>query len=120
MTYKPTGRKGGGQPGNSNALKHGVYSQLISIPDDENAETMARDNTIDELTFARVRMKTCILQQQASPPEDWLSYEKAANLYLGKIVSMIHHNSVFGSGKQDALMTVMEMIRQVNEAENVQ
>ena len=120
MTYKPTGRKSGGQPGNTNNLKHGIYSQHISVQDDEQAEGMPFDINNDELTFARVRLKSCIIQQQAASPEDWLSYEKAITLYLGKIVSMIHHNAFLGGDQKTAFMTVMEMIRQVNEEQNVQ
>ncbi len=119
MTYKPTGRKRGGQLGNKNNLKHGIYSQQISIQDDEQANTMAPDSNTDELTFARIRLKECILKQQAAPPEDWLSFEKAITVYLGKIVSMVHHNAVLGSDKKSAFMTVMEMIRQVNEEQHV-
>ena len=40
MSYKPTGRKGGGQPGNKNRLKHGIYSQHISVQDDQQADAM--------------------------------------------------------------------------------
>jgi hypothetical protein len=119
MPYKPTGRKGGAQPGNTNALKHGIYSQQISVQDDEQTTAMPIDNNNDELTFARIRLKDCILKQQAAPPEDWLSYEKAITVYLGKIVSMVHHNAVLGSDKKTAFMTVMEMIRQVNEEQHV-
>ena len=119
MTYKPTGGKGGGQPGNKNALKHGIYSQHISVQDDEQADTMPHDINNDELTFARIRLKDCILKQQSAPPEDWLSYEKAITTYLTKIVAMVHHNAVLGEDKKTAFMTVLEMIRQVNEEQHV-
>ena len=120
MTNQPTGRKRGGQPGNKNRLKHGIYSQHISIQDDEQVDAMPLDINNDELTFARIRLKDCILKQQAAPPEDWLSYEKAITSYLAKIVAMIHHNAVLGEDKKVAFMTVMEMIRQVNEEQHVQ
>ena len=119
MTYKPTGRKGGGQPGNTNALKHGIYSQHISIQDDEEVDTMPLDINNDELTFARVRLKSCILKQAAASPDDWLSYEKAITLYLSRIVSMIHHNAVLGGDRKTGFVTVLEMIRQINEEQNV-
>ena len=119
MTYKPTGRKGGGQPGNKNGLKHGIYSQHMSVQDDEQVDAMPLDLNNDELTFARVRLKDCILKQQSAPPEDWLSYEKAINAYLSRIVAMVHHNAILGADKKTAFMTVMEMIRQVNKEQNV-
>ena len=119
MTYKPTGRKGGGQPGNKNGIKHGIYSQHISVQDDQQADAMPLDINNDELTFARIRLKDCILKQQTAPPEDWLSYEKAITTYLSKIVAMVHHNAVLGEDKKTAFMTVLEMIRQVNEEQHV-
>lgn len=118
MTYKPTGRKSGGQPGNTNALKHGIYSHHISVQDDEEAEAMAADLNNDELTFARIRLKDCIIKQQSAPPEEWLSYEKAIAHYISKIVSMIHHNAILGSDKKTGFVTVLEMIRQINEEQN--
>ena len=119
MTYKPTSRKRGGQPGNKNRLKHGIYSQHISIQDDAKADAMPLDLNNDELTFARIRLKDCILKKQSAPPEDWLDYEKAITAYLAKIVAMVHHNAVLGQDKKVAFMTVMEMIRQVNEEQHV-
>ena len=119
MSYKPTGRKRGAQPENANALKHGIYSQLISVQDGEQVEPMPHDINTDELTFARTRLKSCILKQQTAPPEDWLSYEKAINAYLARIVAMVHHNAVLGEDKKAAFMTVVEMIRQVNEQQHV-
>ena len=120
MTDKPIDRKRGAQPGNKNHLKHGIYSQHISVQDDEQVDAMPLDINSDELTLARVRLKECILKQQSAPPEDWLGYEKAINAYLSKIVAMVHHNAVLGEDKKAAFMTVMEMIRQVNAEQNVQ
>ena len=120
MTYKPTGRKGGGQPGNQNGLKHGIYSKHISVQDNEELKDMPLDLNNDELTFTRSRLISCVLRQQSAPPEEWLSYDKAINAYLAKIVSMVHHNAVLGEDKKTAFITVMEMIRQVNEEQHVQ
>ena len=46
----PTSRAHGGQPGNSNALKHGFYARSIDLSDLD----AVRANLVDEITAARV------------------------------------------------------------------
>jgi hypothetical protein len=71
--------------------------------------------------LARVRLKTCLEKQSTAAPEDWLAYERAIAYYLRLIVAVIQKNAEFKErGGGDAFMTVMEMIRQVNEEDNVE
>ena len=50
--HKPTTRKGGGQPGNKNALRHGFYSKLYKAGD----ESRLKESTIDdEQEIARLK-----------------------------------------------------------------
>ena len=120
MSRQPTGRPRGGQPGNQNRLKHGLYSKQVSIEDSDLLETMSEDLNKHELDLARVRLKTCLEKQLTAAPEDWLTYERAIAHYLGLIASSIHKNALLKErGGGDAFMTVMEMIRQVNEEDNV-
>ena len=79
---------------------------------------MPLDLTEHELVLARVRLKTCIEKQLTASPEDWLSYERAITHYLRLIASLIQKNAE-SDGPGDAFMTVMEMIRQVNEEDHV-
>jgi len=115
----PLPRRRGGQRGNHNALKHGIYSRHISLQNDEQLAPMSEDKYPDELAMARVRLTTCLLNQAAAPPEDWLSYEKAVLHYLDKIVSMIQKNAVLGKDRRIAFTTVMEMVCQVNDEQDV-
>lgn len=120
MSRKPTGRPRGGQPGNQNRLKHGLYSKQVSLEDSDLLETMPVDLIEHELALARVRLKTCLDKQLSAPPEDWLTYERAIAHYLGLIVSVIHKNGSLKDPGGDAVQMVLEMIRQVNEEQNVQ
>jgi hypothetical protein len=118
MSRQPSGRQRGGQPGNKNRLKHGLYSKQVSQEDSAELESMSLDRTEHELALARVRLKTCIEKQLTAAPEDWLSYERAITHYLRLIASLIQKNAE-SDGPGDAFMTVMEMIRQVNEEDHV-
>ena len=120
MTYKPTGRPVGAPPNNINHLKHGLYSHHISVEDDEEDSAMSDNKTSDELTFARVRIKRVLDKQGTVSPEDWIAYEKAVSHYLGQVITLLHKNIVFGRDNKDALLTVMDFIRQANEDQNVQ
>ena len=120
MSRKPTGRPRGGQPGNQNRLKHGLYSKQVSLEDSQMLNTMSADLIEHELTLARVRLKTCLDKQLSAPPEDWLTYERAIAHYLGLIASVIHKNASRKAHGGDAFQTVLEMIRQVNEEQGVQ
>src|SRR3990172_9487176 len=116
---KPVKRNRGGQPCNKNRLKHGIYSEHISVQDDEQLGSMAHDKSEHELALARVRLKQCMAKQDSAPPEEWLRYEKAIAHYLAVIVNLTNRNALLGRDSKTAFVTVMEMIRQVNEQQHV-
>ena len=112
-------RRKGGQPANTNNLKHGLYSTLVSVADDVELVPMARDQSDHELAFARVRLKHLVRRQQQAPPEHWLSYEKAIQHYIDRITTITHKNALLGRDQGAAFVTVMEMIRQANDEQEV-
>ena len=114
-----TPRRRGAQPGNTNHLKHGIYSRHISVQADDDIQDMPEDQNRDELALARARLVTCLEKQKNAPPSDWLNYEKAISQYLLAISKFLHNNAVIGKDRKATLVTVLEMIRQVNQGENV-
>jgi hypothetical protein len=119
MSRTPTGRARGGQPANTNHLRHGIYSRHISIQAEDDVESMPDNQNQNELALARARLVACLERQKEAPPEDWLIYEKAISHYLLSIATFIRNNAVLGRDRKTSLVTVLEMIRQVNEKENV-
>jgi hypothetical protein len=113
MSHPPTGRRRGGQPGNQNRLKHGLYSKHLAMDDTAKLESISLHLNRHELALARVRLKTCIEKQLSASPEDWLTYERAIARYLHDIVSSIHQNAK--NNRRFAPLDFMEMIRQGNE-----
>ena len=84
-----TGRRRGGQPGNVNRLKHGLYSrrlprELTALPDPRTGMDLGF-----EIALARVRLSQLLDQQRGATPEGWLSYERAVLNYLGLISSLV-------------------------------
>ena len=119
MPNPPPKRTRGGQPGNTNHLKHGLYSSHISQKDEAELETMSTERNDHELALARVRLKECIFKQKNAPPEEWIRYEKAISHYIAIIVSNTNKNALLGRDSRAAFVTVLEMIRQVNEQQGV-
>jgi hypothetical protein len=117
--YKPTGRPPGAPKGNTNAIKHGLYAGYISLAEQESLELMPPDRNDDELALARVRIKHCLQKQEESSPDQWLEYERVIAAYVHIIVSLTHKNALLGRDKRPAYVTVMEMIQQVNEEQDV-
>ena len=113
MLLQPSGRRRGGQPGNHNRLKHGLYSKQVSVEDDAELESMSMALTNQELALARVRLKTCLEKQLTAAPEDWLTYERAIARYLHDIVSTINKN-VWNKKHGFDPLAIEEMIRQRN------
>jgi hypothetical protein len=115
----PSPRRRGAPLGNQNSLKHGIYSRHISVEVDADVESMPPDRNNDELALARARLVACLQQQAGASPEDWLDYERAISHYLLAISRFIHNNAVLGKDRRSSLVTVLEMIRQVNDKDHV-
>jgi len=80
--HRRTGRRRGAPYGNTNALKHGLYSTRISA--DEEASL---PGSPDPLLLLRLRLKGC-LKMQAAHPDQWFSYERAIFHYLRYIITL--------------------------------
>ncbi len=113
-------RRRGAPLGNTNHLIHGVYSQHISVQAEHGLASMPIDQNQNELALARARLNAVLDKQRAAPPEQWLDYERAASHYLTAIGSLIHKNAVLGRDQRSSFVTVLEMIRQVNEDQHVE
>ena len=116
---KPS-RPRGAPLGNANRLTHGLYSRHISIQAEHDLEPMPIDQNQNELALARARLNAVFEMQRNAPPDQWLDYERAASHYLTAIASLIHKNAVLGRDQRSSFVTVLEMIRQVNEDQHVE
>jgi hypothetical protein len=104
---------------NQNRLKYGIYAKQIPVHEDDQLGLMPPDKNQSELDLARVRLKEVILKQAAAPPEQWIQYEKVITRYVTVIASLTHRNALLSQDGKAAFMTVMEMIRQVNQDQDV-
>ncbi len=115
MTYKPSGKPLGAPRGNHNRLTHGLYSQHISAQVESDLAGMSTDRTVDEIALLRYRLHWALDRQAKSPPAQQLSWEHVISDYLYRIATLINRNALLGRDSRSSFVTVLEMIRQVNE-----
>jgi hypothetical protein len=72
------GRKRGGQPGNTNALKHGFYSQHFKAAEAMDLEGFPQESLQDEVAMLRVMIRRVV--ELASNPEDSYSTDHRGDL----------------------------------------
>ena len=75
MTGAAQHRKRGGQPGNTNSLKHGFYSQSFKPTEDADLETLLLDGLQNEVAMLRVMIRRVVVL--ASRKEAAASFAKA-------------------------------------------
>ena len=87
----PTGRKRGAQPGNTNAFRHGFYSESYSLADMQALDSNVKGEFHDEIALARVNaahLARLMKDYQDMALEDFISASNALNNYLDRIQSL--------------------------------
>ncbi len=113
MPRKPTGRRRGGQPGNHNRLKHGMYARKLPIELELWLERRGLNHNHLDIDVARARLNQLLAKQAAAPPRDYLAYERAIQYYLDHITRLLHRNArsrLKPSFASQDLLTLVEML----------
>lgn len=84
-----TTRKPGGQPRNKNALKHGIYTQFITLSDDTEMLGMSDESIKDELAQARVNFKSAMQERSLTYiTKDKLAWDFSCHYWLETIINL--------------------------------
>ena len=81
-------RKTGGQPGNRNALKHGLYSRLL-LPDEK--KSLDRDSVgklDDEITMMRALLYRTLKSFKENPPASFMDHIHALRAISFAVTSL--------------------------------
>jgi hypothetical protein len=87
----PTKRKRGGQPGNSNALRHGFFSRSFIEAEMDDLEENVKGEFMDEIALARVNaahLAELLKDYKNISLDDYVSASNALNNYLDHIQSL--------------------------------
>jgi hypothetical protein len=85
---KPSKRKRGAQPGNSNALRHGLYSKNFTETELTGLDQDVKGEFTDEIALARVqagRLSEILKDYKTMPFDDYIAASNALNNYLDRI-----------------------------------
>jgi len=84
----PSKRKRGGQPGNSNALRHGFFSRSFTEAEMDDLEKNVKGEFMDEIALARVNaahLAELLKDYKNISLDDYVSASNALNNYLDRI-----------------------------------
>jgi hypothetical protein len=84
-------RRRGGQPGNDNAFRHGLYSKYFTVAELKNLDENIDGEFDDELAFARTQLAR--LARKLEDPEsmsdiEYVATSRAASEYLDRIIRL--------------------------------
>ena len=83
-----TQRTRGAQPGNSNALRHGLYSRNFTEAENSSLDKDVQGEFTDEIALARIqvgRLSEMLLDYKNMPFENYIAASNALNNYLDRI-----------------------------------
>ncbi len=87
----PVKRKGGGQPGNRNAFRHGFYSKSFTEEELLALDKNIKGENLDEIAAARItaaHLLELLKDYKNMPFENFISAANALNNYLDRIQSL--------------------------------
>jgi hypothetical protein len=105
--------------GNKNALKHGIFSQFVTVIDDEQMADMATDSNKAELAYARTRLKEAQLILNTCDPKDKLAWDYACRHWTEIIDNMLFRNVNKGETEIMVFETLLDAIRAANDKQHV-
>jgi hypothetical protein len=109
-----------GKRGNTNALKHGLYSKHISVIDEAGLQPMKTDQNLDELALCRVMLAQVLDKRaDAMTEKSFLKWDAAAGAWIERISSLIHNNAILGRDSRTAFVTIMDYIRTANDEQKI-
>jgi hypothetical protein len=108
-----------GKKGNTNALKHGIYSKFVRVIDDEEMAKMKMDKNHDELAYARTRLAAAQKElNDATDPKDKLGWDYACRHWTEIIASMTTTNQKTGEQEVQIFESIFEAVRSANDKQN--
>ena len=106
-------RKRGGQPGNTNALKHGFYSRAFRSVDIDDLDTLEL-KLEDEIAAARVAGRRMLeLSDEMTEPMQSIRALAAFSTHLIHIASLIRTHAILTGGSNTSSEAITNAIQAV-------
>jgi hypothetical protein len=113
-------KKSGGQPGNMNHLKHGIYSHFIQVAEDAAQREMSEENFKDELMMARVCFSKAMQERtSATETKEKLGWDFACHYWFESIVSIKGRTLEHKRMDDEVWTTLLQAVRAANDRQKV-
>jgi hypothetical protein len=120
MTPKKPGAKRGGKKGNKNALKHGIYSQFITIADDKRLKGMSSKDQKDDLAMACVNFKMAMEERTNTRDiKEKQSWDFIAHYWFESIQNIKSRSELKQEAVTEVWTTFVEAVRAANDRQGV-
>ena len=105
----------GGQPGNSNAVKHGFYSRKFMDLESEDLETALREGLGDEIALMRVMIRRVFdfANDNAGDLEGWTGTLSALGAASTRLAGMLRTQKLLGGSDSEALNALSKALAEV-------
>ena len=108
-------RTRGGQPGNSNAVKHGFYSRKFRDLESQDLETVLREGLGDEIALMRVMIRRVFdfANDNAGDLDSWTGTLSALGAASTRLAGMLRTQKLLGASDSDALNALSKALAEV-------
>ena len=122
MSTKPNGstatkgngrKKRGGQPGNTNALKHGFYTNNFSLAERQGLEATKEIVLADEIALLRVlirRFSGQVLASQGVPLNESAQHLAVISEAMLRLASLLRTNHMLGGSETSDLTQELSLV----------
>ncbi len=110
---KPSGRKRGGQPGNTNAFKHGFYTQNFSLAERRGLQATKDLVLGDEIALLRVlirRFADQILASQGAAPTETAQYLAVISEAMLRLASLLRTDHTLGGSASSTFIKQLNVV----------
>ena len=109
----PSLRKRGGQPGNTNALKHGYYSprfHKLEAADLADLADLAEEGPASEIALLRVLIRRMVehMENENLPTKDLIATFNAVTSASVSIGTLLRIQAVLGSSQADEIAAALQ------------
>jgi hypothetical protein len=109
----PPARKRGGQPGNTNAFKHGFYTKNFSLAERRGLQTTKNLVLGDEIALLRVlirRFSDQILASQGSAPTESAHYLAIIGEAMLRLASLLRTDHALGGAASSTFFQQLNLV----------
>jgi len=107
-------RKRGAQPGNTNALKHGIYATVTPQPASDEEKQKIQEGLDHEIFFSKALIQRLEnLSHETNDLDEIIRITNASSVLLGKLCGALKTRQYLAKGRADSTELLSQAIEEV-------